>query len=92
MRTTVILPPELMRAAKARSAERGESLKALLARALAAELAISPVSGRPASRVRLPLFGDPTATRIALSNRDLAAALAAEDTEASRAPVRRRRK
>jgi hypothetical protein len=34
MRTTVELPPHVMRAAKARSAERGESLKTLLTRAV----------------------------------------------------------
>src|SRR5580765_3417696 len=48
MRTTVELPPELMRAAKARSAELGESLKSLFARAVAAELGAE--SDRPQAR------------------------------------------
>ena len=40
MRTTIEFAPALIRAAKARSAERGESLKAFLTRAVAAELGI----------------------------------------------------
>ena len=38
MRTTVDLPAELMRAAKARAAARGESLKTLFERAMVHEL------------------------------------------------------
>jgi hypothetical protein len=38
MRTTVDLPSRVFRAAKARAAERGESLKALLIRAVEREL------------------------------------------------------
>ena len=38
MRTTVELPPDLLRAAKARAAERGEALKALFVRAVSREL------------------------------------------------------
>ena len=40
MRTTVDMPPTLMRAAKARAAEHGESLKDLVNRAVAHELGL----------------------------------------------------
>ena len=78
MRTTVELPPELMRAAKARSAERGESLKSLLTRAVAAEL---DVHHRPGSRgrVTLPLFGRAIGRSVRLSNADLERALTDAD-------------
>jgi hypothetical protein len=79
MRTTVMLAPDLFRLAKARSAERGESLKALFTRALAAELAAPVAAAAPAARVRLPLFGDPAGPKIRLTNRDLATRLAEAD-------------
>lgn len=81
MRTTVELPPELMRAAKARSAERGEPLKSLFARAVAAELGAE--SDRPGARgrVRLPLIGGAGA-RVNPSSGDLARALADADAAA----------
>lgn len=67
-----------MRAAKARSAERGESLKSLLSRAVAAELGAE--GSRPAgSRVKLPLFGRTGTKRASPSNADLEAALAEAD-------------
>ena len=64
MRTTVDLPPDLFRKAKARAAQRGETLKALLTRAVAADL--GEAHDRPAARTRveLPLFGDPNAPAI----------------------------
>jgi hypothetical protein len=75
MRTTVELPPELFRAAKARSAARGESLKSLLARAVAAEIGFhSHGDARP--RVGLPLFGRPDGPRVNPSSADLERALA----------------
>ena len=80
-----------MRAAKARSAESGESLKSLLTRAVAAELQVH--SGRSGSKgkVRLPLFGDPTGPPVALTNADLERALA--DAEAARlSPARAARR
>lgn len=82
MRTTVELPPELLRAAKARSAERGESLKALLTRAVAADLADEATAVRMArGRVALPIFGRPSGARTPLTNRDLELALAQADAE-----------
>ena len=90
MRTTVELPPALLRAAKARSAEQGESLKALLTRAVAAELDSTPVATRHRARVRLPLFGSPAGPPVSLTNHDLARVLAAADAATVTSPARRR--
>jgi hypothetical protein len=90
MRTTIVLPPALLRAAKSRSAERGESLKALITRAVAAELAAPQDLQARAARVSLPLFGDPQGAKVRLTNRDLAEYLAAADAERV-APGRARR-
>lgn len=90
MRTTVELDPALMRAAKARSAERGESLKSLLARAVAAELNTVPVR-TSSTRVVLPLFGNPAGSRVRLSSADVEQALADADSASLRARTRRRR-
>lgn len=81
-----------MRTAKARSAERGESLKALITRAVAAEVAAPASRTAVASRVRLPLFGEPGGPKVALSNRDLAAALAETDAAALARPAAKRRR
>lgn len=87
MRTTVELPPELMRAAKARSAESGESLKSLLTRAVTAELQVAGFRGRK-RRVQLPLFGGTGGPKVKLSNQDLERVLA--ETDAGILPVRPR--
>jgi hypothetical protein len=79
MRTTVELPPEIMRQAKARAAALGESLKTLLTRAVAAELGKSPNTSSPRTRVRLPLFGDPKKKQVHVSNEDIARAMAEDD-------------
>lgn len=89
MRTTVELPPALLRAAKARSAEQGESLKALLTRAVAAELDSTPLASRHRARVRLPLLGSP-GPPVSLTNDDLARLLAAADAATVASPARRR--
>jgi hypothetical protein len=93
MRTTVEFPPPLMRAAKARSAELGESLKALLTRAVTAELGRDPAAPTRGARVTLPLFGGGPGPRVSPSNADLERALAAADAAAvsgGRAPRTRR--
>lgn len=82
MRTTVELPPDLMRAAKARSAESGESLKTLLTRAVAAELETHIIKKGKKGRVLLPLFGNPAGPPVRLSNADLERALADADAPA----------
>jgi hypothetical protein len=80
MRTTVDMPPELMQAAKVRAAERGETLKDLVTRAVAHELRLPPRSGR-AGRVSLPLVGRGGSPTVNVTNADIEAALDAEDTE-----------
>lgn len=90
MRTTVELPPALLRAAKARSAERGETLKALLTRAVASELGRHAASSESRGRVTLPLFGHPDGAPVTLSNRDLERALADQDAARADAPRHRR--
>ena len=82
MRTTVELPPDLMRAAKARSAESGESLKTLLTRAVVAELETHAVRRGLKARVALPLFGGSAGPRVRPSNADLERALADADVAA----------
>ena len=94
MRTTVELPPDLMRAAKARSAESGESLKTLLTRAVAAELETHAVRRSQKARVTLPLFGDSKKPGVRLSNADLERTLADADAtllRPAKALSRRRR-
>ncbi len=79
MRTTVELPSDLMRAAKARAAAEGRSLKDFLARAVAHELGSStaPVTR---GRVTLPLIG-PVKPSVEVSNEDIEAALADDDVQ-----------
>jgi hypothetical protein len=88
MRTTVELPPDLMRAAKARSAESGESLKTLLTRAVAAELDTHVARRNQKARVVLPLFGAAAGPRVRPSNADLERALADADVATLPAPAR----
>lgn len=78
MRTSVDLPVDLFRRAKAHAAARGESLKTLLTRAVAAEVGQErdPVMRR---RMILPLFGDPMAPLVKLRASDVARALADQD-------------
>ncbi|MDP2390838.1 MAG: hypothetical protein Q8N52_10975, partial [Acidobacteriota bacterium] len=63
MRTTVELPPELMRAAKARAAEEGESLKDWFTSAVARALGRSPGAGASAPRP-WPVFGRPRTKKV----------------------------
>ena len=91
MRTTVELPPELMRQAKARAAAQGESLKTLLTRAVAAELGKSR-GLRESAHVRLPLFGTRTNKPVVVTGEDIARALAADDAVGGNRPKRPRRK
>ena len=79
MRTTIAFAPALMRAAKARSAERGESLKAFLTRAVAAELGVVHSVGSNRARMSLPFFGSASGPRVAPTNADLERALAEAD-------------
>jgi hypothetical protein len=90
MRTTVEFPPALMRAAKSRSAELGESLKTLLTRAVAAELGRDATGPAQGARVVLPLFGRSAGPRVNPSSADLERALA--DADATLVPTPRARR
>lgn len=81
MRTTVDLPPNLMRAAKARAAEEGESLKDLLTRAVAREVGMPATAREKAGRVALPLIARDAIPTVLVTNEDIADALDAEDVE-----------
>jgi hypothetical protein len=79
MRTTVVLPQELIRAAKARSAESGESLKTFLTRAVAAELAVQHARPGQQARVKLPLVGSSAGRKVRVTNANVEHALADAD-------------
>jgi hypothetical protein len=86
MRTTIDVPDALMRAAKARAAEHGESLKDLVNRALAHELGLPSVPKRKTGRVTLPLIARDATPAVLVTNDDIAAALETEDVERYAAP------
>jgi len=86
MRTTIEVPDALMRAAKARAAEHGESLKDLVNRALAHELGLPSVPKRKTGRVTLPLIARDATPAVLVTNDDIAVALEAEDVERYTAP------
>jgi len=81
MRTTIDVPDVLMRAAKARAAEHGESLKDLVNRALAHELGLPAVPKPKTGRVALPLIARDATPAVLITNDDIAGALEAEDTD-----------
>ena len=89
MRTTIDFPPDLFRRAKARAVARGESLKTLLTRAVAAEVDQRRTSAAR-RRMELPIFGDPSGPPVNVRASDVARALAHGD--AVRAGRRRRRR
>jgi hypothetical protein len=81
MRTTIDMPATLMRAAKARAAEEGESLKDLVNRAVAREMGLPATAKGKTGRVTLPLIArDATPTGL-VTNDDIADAFDAEDVE-----------
>ena len=81
MRTTIEMPTPLIRAAKAKAAERGESLKDLVNRAVAHELGLPSAPRGKTGRVKLPLIGRGAAAEILVTNEDIAAAFDADDIE-----------
>lgn len=81
MRTTVDLPAELMRAAKVRAAERGESLKDLFTRAITHEVRGTGRSPRPAGRLAFPLIGRDSGAKVEVTSADIEAAFDDEDIE-----------
>jgi hypothetical protein len=92
MRTTVELPEDLLRRAKSYAAARGESLKQLFARAIAAEIGRNHRDAMTKPNLRLPLFGDPNKPPVDISNDDIARILAQEDAESARRFNRKRGK
>lgn len=81
MRTTIDMPPALMRAAKARAAEQGESLKDLVNRAVAHEIGLPSTPRGKAGRVTLPLIARDATPTIFVTNDDIEDAFDAEDVE-----------
>lgn len=81
MRTTIDMPPTLMRAAKARAAEEGESLKDLVNRAVAREIGLPATAKGKTGRVTLPLIAREATPTVLVTNDDIADAFDAEDVE-----------
>jgi hypothetical protein len=81
MRTTIEMPPTLMRAAKARAAEEGESLKDLVNRAVAREVGLPATPKGKTGRVTLPLIARDATPNVLVTNDDIADAVDAEDVE-----------
>lgn len=69
-----------MQAAKVKAAERDESLKELVTRAVAHEIG-APGRARKAGRVSLPLVGRDGDPAVDVSNTDIEAVFDAEDIE-----------
>lgn len=70
-----------MRAAKARAAEEGETLKELIGRAVAHEVGFVATPEVRKGRVGLPLIGRGAAPSILVTNEDIEAVFSAEDVE-----------
>ncbi|HEX3489700.1 MAG TPA: hypothetical protein VHU92_10155 [Streptosporangiaceae bacterium] len=81
MRTTIDMPTALMRAAKARAAEHGESLKDLVNRAVAHEVGLPSAPGGKTGRVTLPLIARDARPAVLVTSEDIEDAFAAEDVE-----------
>jgi hypothetical protein len=81
MRTTIDMSPTLMRAAKARAAEHGESLKDLVNRAVEHEVGLPSTSKEKRGRVTLPLIARDAAPTVLVTDEDIADAFDAEDIE-----------
>jgi hypothetical protein len=81
MRTTIDMPSNLMRAAKARAAEDGESLKDLVNRAVAREVGLPAIPKGKTGRVPLPLIARDATPSVLVTNEDIADAFNAEDVE-----------
>jgi hypothetical protein len=81
MRTTIDMPPPLMRAAKARAAEHGESLKDLVNRAVAHEIGLPATPKGKTGRVTLPLIARDATPAVLVTNEDIADAFESEDID-----------
>jgi len=81
MRTTIDMPPTLMRAAKARAGEHSESLKDLVNRAVAHEVGLPSAPKGKTGRVTLPLIAPDATPTVLVTNDDIEDAFDAEDVE-----------
>ncbi|MGH3657464.1 MAG: hypothetical protein ACRDUA_12455 [Micromonosporaceae bacterium] len=81
MRTTVDLPDDLFRAAKAEAAARGETLKDFLARAVTHELGTATPASRRGRRMKLPIIPSSGGPKINLTNEQIEEIFAAEEAE-----------
>jgi hypothetical protein len=81
MRTTIDIPPTLIRAAKARAAEHGESLKDLVSRAVAHEVGLPSTPRGKTGRVTLPLIARDATPTVLVTNEDIEDAFDAEDVD-----------
>jgi hypothetical protein len=81
MRTTIDMPSTLMRAAKARAAEHGESLKDLVTRAVAHEVGLPADPKGKTGRVTLPLIARDATPTVLVTNDDIEDAFGADDVE-----------
>ena len=84
MGTTIELPDDLMKHAKAKAAANGESLKSLFIRAIAAEVGFRSRHVAATRRVKVPLFGNPKRRNLRISNTDVEQVLADEDAASAR--------
>lgn len=75
------MPSTLMRAAKARAAEQGESLKDLVNRAVAHEIGLPVTPQGKMGRVRLPLIARDATPTVLVTSEDIEDAFDAEDAE-----------
>lgn len=81
MRTTIDMPPALMRAAKARATQRGETLKDLVTRAVEHEVHLPAAPKGKTGRVTLPLIARDAVPAVLVTNEDIADAFEAGDVE-----------
>jgi hypothetical protein len=81
MRTTIELPTELLKRAKAEAVARGESLKSLFTKAIAAEVGSGRHHAGANARVKLPVFGDPNGSRVAVTNADIEKAFSNDEAD-----------
>jgi hypothetical protein len=81
MRTTVDLPPGLLKAARLWVADHGITLKELFSRALAHEIGTPPVFKAEGNRVKLPLVRSCSGKKRNVSSADIEAIFAAEEEE-----------
>jgi hypothetical protein len=81
MRTTIDMPPTLIRAAKARAAEHGETLKDLVNRAVAHEVGLPSAPKGKTGHVTLPLIARDATPTVLVTNEDIEDAFGAEDVK-----------